>query len=100
MSPSTGVAGREGLAMSRSTLRFLAVVLTVLIAIVLLAGLDTLPRSVREQIDGDRAALAAAQTQLRAAQSEVDRDSQAEPDLFRAVSVTGHWTDHFTQAAG
>jgi len=36
--------------MSRSTLRFLAVVLTVLIAVVLFAGLDTLPRGVRAQM--------------------------------------------------
>ena len=86
--------------MSRSTLRFLAVVLTVLIVVVLFAGLDALPRGVRAQIDGDRAALASAQTQLRSAQDEVARDSQAEPDLFRAVSATGHWTDHFGEAAG
>jgi len=86
--------------MSRSTLRFLAVLLTVLIVIVLFAGLDALPRAVRAQIDGDRAALASAQTQLRSAQDEVARDSQAEPDLFHAVSATGHWSDHFGAAAG
>jgi hypothetical protein len=86
--------------MSRSTLRFLAVVLTVLIVVVLFAGLDALPRGVRAQIDGDRAALASAQTQLRSAQDEIARESQAEPDLFRAVSATGHWSDHFGEAAG
>jgi hypothetical protein len=85
--------------MSRSTLRFLAVLLTVLIVVVLFAGLDALPREVRAQIDGDRAALASAQTQLRSAQDEVARESQAEPDLFRAVSATAHWTDHFAEAA-
>jgi hypothetical protein len=86
--------------MSRSTLRFSAVVLTVLIVVVLFAGLDALPRGVRAQIDGDRAVLASAQTQLRSAQDEVARESQAQPDLFRAVSATGHWTDHFGEAAG
>jgi hypothetical protein len=86
--------------MSRSTLRFLAVVLTGLIVVVLFAGLDALPRGVRAQIDGDRAALASAQTQLRSAQDEVNRESQAQPDLFRAVAATGHWTDHFGEAAG
>ena len=86
--------------MSRSTLRFLAVVLTGLIVVVLFAGLDALPRGVRAQIDGDRATLATAQTQLRSAQDEVARESQGEPDLFRAVSATGHWTDHFGEAAG
>ena len=86
--------------MSRSTLRFLAVALTVLIVVVLFAGLDALPREVRAQIDGDRAAVASAQTQLRSAQDEVAKQSQAEPDLFRAVSATGHWTDHFGEAAG
>jgi hypothetical protein len=85
--------------MSRSTLRSLAVVLAVLIVVVFFAGLDALPREVRAQIDGDRAALASAQTQLRTAQDEVARQSQAEPDLFRAVSATGHWTDHFDRAA-
>ena len=86
--------------MSRSTLRFLAVVLTGLIVVVLFAGLDALPRGVRAQIDGDRATLASAETQLRSAQDEVARESQGEPDLFRAVSATGHWTDHFGEAAG
>jgi hypothetical protein len=86
--------------MSRSTLRFLAVVLTGLIVVVLFAGLDALPRAVRAQIDGDRATLASAETQLRSAQDEVARESQGEPDLFRAVSATGHWTDHFGEAAG
>jgi len=86
--------------MSRSTLRFLAVVLTILIVVVLFAGLDALPRGVRAQIDGDRAALASAQPQLRAAQDEVARNGQAEPDLFRAISATGHWTEHFSEAAG
>jgi hypothetical protein len=86
--------------MSRSTLRSLAVVLTVLIVVVLFAGLDALPREVRAQIDGDRAAVASAQTQLRSAQDEVARQAQAEPELFRAVSATGHWSDHFVQAAG
>jgi hypothetical protein len=86
--------------MSRSTLRSLAVLLTVLIVVVLFAGLDALPREVRAQIDGDRAAVASAETQLRSAQDEVARQSQAEPDLFRAVSATGHWSDHFGEAAG
>ncbi|HMD70657.1 MAG TPA: hypothetical protein VKF41_04905, partial [Bryobacteraceae bacterium] len=86
--------------MSRSTLRFLAVALTVLIVVVLFAGLDALPREVRAQIDGDRAALASAQTQVQSAQDEVTRESQAQPDLFRAVSATGHWSDHFGEAAG
>jgi len=86
--------------MSRSTLRFLAVVLTVLIVVVLFAGLDALPRGVRAQIDGDRAALASAQTELRSAQDEVTRESQAQPDLFRAASVAGHWSDQFGEAAG
>jgi hypothetical protein len=86
--------------MSRSILRLLAVSLTLLIVVVLFAGLDTLPRAVRAQIGSDRAALASAETQLRAAQDEIARQSQAEPDLFRAVSATGHWTGHFGQAAG
>ena len=46
--------------MSRSTLKFLAVLLAVLIVAVLFSGLDNLPREVRAQISTERKALAEA----------------------------------------
>ena len=60
--------------MSRSGLKFLAILLGVLIVAVLFAGLDDLPRTVRAQIDTERATLASAQKQLDAAQAEVAND--------------------------
>ena len=74
--------------MSRGTLKFLAVLLSVLIVCVLVAGLDNLPRGVRAQIDSERAALKAAQNRFRAAQADVGRDLESEAALYRAVPAT------------
>ena len=54
--------------MSRSSLKFLAVVLSVLILVVVLAGFDNLPRDLRKQVDAERSQLASAQTGIRSAQ--------------------------------
>src|ERR1700690_1972603 len=78
--------------MSRSGLKFLAVLLSVLIAAVLFAGLDDLPRGIRTQIDTERVTLASAQKQLQAAQADVAGDFNSEPDLFRAVPASAQWT--------
>jgi hypothetical protein len=78
--------------MSRSGLKFLAVLLSVLIVAVLFAGLDDLPRGVRQQIDSERTALLSAQTQVRTAAGEVAGDLQREPDLFHAVPASAQWT--------
>jgi hypothetical protein len=77
--------------MSRSGLKFLAVLLSVLIVAVLFAGLDNLPRSVRAQIDSERATLTSAEKQLDATEAEVTRDLQQEPDLFRSVRASAQW---------
>ncbi|PWU09674.1 MAG: hypothetical protein C5B51_05760 [Terriglobia bacterium] len=85
--------------MSRSALRLSAVVLTTLIIAVLFSAFDHLPASVRAQIDSERAALATAQTQLRTAQTEVTRETQSEPELFRNLAAARQWPDRFQQAS-
>jgi hypothetical protein len=77
--------------MSKSSLRFLAVLLSALIVVVLFAGLDNLPRAVRADIDSERAALESAQKQASAAKDEVTREVRDNADLFRTVSVSEQW---------
>ena len=84
--------------MSRSTLKFLAVLLSVLIVAVLVSGLDSLPREVRAQIQTERAALATAQQQLQSEKDEVARAVQGDPDLFRAVPESAGWQGQFASA--
>jgi hypothetical protein len=84
--------------MSRSSLKFLAVLLGVLIVAVLFAGLDNLPREVRAQISGERSALAAAQSQLQSQQAEVTRDLQGDPALFAAVPESAQWPATLSKA--
>lgn len=82
--------------MSRPQLKFLAVVLSLLIVIVLFAGLDNLPRSVRAQIDTERAALAGAQKHVAAEKDEVARDVQNDPALFGAIASAKLWPAKFS----
>jgi hypothetical protein len=77
--------------MSRSGLKFLAVLLSVLIVAVLFAGLDDLPRGVRAQIEAERATLASARRDLDSTASAVAGDLSSEPDLFRTVPASGQW---------
>src|SRR5689334_9253014 len=84
--------------MNRSTLRFLAVLLGALIVIVLFAGLDNLPRTVRAEIDSERAAVASAVKQAAAAKDEVAREVADNPDLFRTVNASRQWPDQLAQA--
>jgi hypothetical protein len=84
--------------MNRSTLRTLAVILTTLMIAVGISALDHLPRSVRAQIDSERGALAAAQTQLRAAQDEVSREVKSEPTLFGGIPFGQQWPSRFQQS--
>jgi hypothetical protein len=86
--------------MSRSALKTLAFILTVLIVIVLFAGLDDLPRSVRAQIQGERTALAAAQKQVQAARDEVGQNLRSDPALFQAVASSRAWPGDLDRAAG
>src|SRR5215467_1952286 len=86
--------------MSRKSLSILAVILGVLIIVVLFAGLDDLPRDVRSQIQSERKALAAAQTDLGAAQDEVLRNLQTEADLFRAIPASQKWPEQLSASLG
>ena len=77
--------------MNKSSLRFLAVLLSALIVVVLFAGLDNLPRSVRAEIGAERAALASAQKQAAAAKDDVTRQVSENADLFRTVPASQQW---------
>jgi len=85
--------------MSKPTLRLLAVFLTVAIVVVIFAGLDGLPREVRAQIGAERTALATAQKQLSAAQSDVNGQLSSESALFAAIPSSQQYPDRFSKAA-
>ena len=84
--------------MNRSGLKFLAVLLTVSIGVVLTAGLDSLPRNLRQQIDAERAALPGVQQQIAQAKSEVDGELQAESALFHSVPAADRYPAGFALA--
>ena len=73
--------------MTKSQLRVLAIVLSGLILVVLLAGLDDLPRKLRGEIASEQQNLIAAEKQVQKARAEVSADLQAEPALFRVRSL-------------
>jgi hypothetical protein len=85
--------------MSRSALKFSAVVLSLSIVLVLFAGLDNLPRGLRRQIDSERATLAVARTQVQAAEDQVNRNVQADAALFRTLPAAQQWPAQFSQSA-
>jgi hypothetical protein len=85
--------------MTKSSLRVLAVLLTVGIIIVLFAGLDSLPGAVKTQIAAERKAFTAAQSQLQSAQAEVSRNLAGESDLFRALPSAREYPDRLARAA-
>jgi len=77
--------------MNRSGLKFLAVLLTVSIGVVLTAGLDNLPRNLRQQVDSERAALSGARQQIAQATSEVTGEMASESALFHAIPAAARW---------
>ena len=85
--------------MNRASLKFLAAVIGTFVVIVPFLGLDNLPRSLRAQIEPERRALVAAQSQLEAQRSEVAGDLQSESDLFRAVPASSDWPDQLSRDA-
>ena len=85
--------------MSKSSLRFLAVVLSVLIVVVVLAGFDNLPRDLRKQIDAERTQLASAQTAVGADRDQVGREAQSESALFSGIPSSRQYPERFEQAA-
>ncbi|HLK62969.1 MAG TPA: hypothetical protein VKU19_05995 [Bryobacteraceae bacterium] len=86
--------------MSRSTLKFLAIFLGVLIVVVYLADLDGLPRSLRNQVDQERNALAAASKQLHDSQDQVLASLRSESDLFRVVPASQQWPEQLSKLLG
>ncbi len=86
--------------MSRSSLKFLAIFIGVLLVIVPFAGLDGLPRSLRTQVEQERTALASSQSQLRSAQDEVLGDLRSQSDLFQAVPASQTWPNDLSKALG
>ena len=86
--------------MSRSTLKFLAALVGVLIVVVPFAGLDDLPRSLRTQVAAERTALASAQTSFQAGQDETLGDLRSDPELFAAVPASSQWPDQLSSALG
>ena len=86
--------------MSRSTLKFLAVLLGILIIVVYLADLDGLPRSVRAQISAERTALASADKQLHAAQDDVLASLKSQSDLFQAIPASQQWPEQLSKSLG
>ncbi len=86
--------------MSKSSLRILAVLLTVGIVVVLFAGLDGLPGAVKAQIAAERKSFAGAQSQVQSAQAEVSRTLASESALFRALPSAREYPDRLGRAAG
>jgi hypothetical protein len=84
--------------MSRSALKFSAVVLSLSIVAVLFAGLDNLPRGLRRQIDSERAALVSARAQVQAAEDQVNHSLQADAALFRTLPAAQQWPAQFSQS--
>jgi hypothetical protein len=70
--------------MNRRELGITAVVLIALMAIVANAGLDNLPRRLRESVDAAAARLDSDRKQFEESKAAVERALRDEPDLFRA----------------
>src|SRR5260370_18234425 len=85
--------------MSKQSLRFLAVLLTVGIVVVLCAGLDGLPGDVKAQIAAERKSFTAAQSQLQSAQADVSRNLSSDADLFRALPSAREYPDRLRRAS-
>ena len=84
--------------MNRSGLKFLAVMLTVSLGVVLTAGLDNLPRNLRAQIDAERSALAATQQQVAQAKAGVAGELAAESELFHSIPAAAQWPAGLAQS--
>src|ERR1035438_5868634 len=84
--------------MSKSSLRILAVLLTVGIIVVLLTGLDGLPGAVKTQIAAEKKSFTAAQSQLEKAQGDVSRTMSSEMALFNALPSAREYPDRLNRA--
>jgi hypothetical protein len=85
--------------MNRGFLKFGVALLATLMAVVPFVGLDSLPRSLRAQVDSERSSLAASQNQVRSSADAVKRDLAAEPELFRGVAASVAWPAQLSTAS-
>src|SRR5215831_15817061 len=85
--------------MQQGFLKFAAIVLGTGLVVVPFLGIDSLPRDLRRQIDAERTAFTQAQREVRAAQEDVTKDLQAEPELFRGIPASQHWQQDIAVAA-
>src|ERR1017187_8230175 len=85
--------------MSKSSLRILAVLLTVGIIVVLFAGLDSLPGAVKAHIAAEHKSFSAAESQVQAAQADVSRTLASESALFGALPSAREYPDRLGRAA-
>jgi hypothetical protein len=85
--------------MSRNSVRFFTVALSVVIAVLAASALDRLPSSVRAQIDSERAALNSARNQFHAERDQVAAQTESDPALFGALPFGGAWPGRLDQAA-
>lgn len=81
--------------MSRRGLEVLAVILSFLIVVVLLAGLDNLPRQLRADIQSELQQLPQTEKQFQGARDEVTRELVSDPELFRVRSMSTVFPDRF-----
>lgn len=86
--------------MSRRGLEVLAVILSFLIVVVLLAGFDNLPRKLRADIATEEQQLPQTAKQFQSAQSEVNKDLSSDPDLFHAHDMNTAFPERFRIASG
>src|ERR1043165_697293 len=84
--------------MSKSTLRILAALLSAAIVAVLFAGLDNLPRDIRNHIAAERTAYAAAQKQLDSAKSDIARERSQDAALFAAIPSARGYDDRLSRS--
>jgi hypothetical protein len=87
---------KERLAMNRRSLGFLAIALIVLMAIIAVAGLDSLPRDLRGRVQAATASFAADRGRFEENRAAVERALTAEPDLFRAQAAS--WRQRLSTA--
>ena len=76
---------------NKGPLKYVAALILTVMAVVPFTGMDSLPRELRSKIDSERAALTSAQSSVRAAQQEVARELQSEPDLYRSIASSSTW---------
>ncbi len=86
--------------MSRRGLEVSAVIISFLIVIVLFAGLDNLPRTVRADIAAQASQLQQARQQFQTTQDEVTRDLASDPELFRAHDMATAFPGRLRIASG